>query len=282
MSMLNLSAVLGENTDTYQDIIRDANIMLSDESLTTPIRHVLDLFIRTGNVLKVTLFRFNQALKRGELEKYCNDHALIVREVENANFFDIQAVTAAVPFGMKGDYKTAIDVLNTALTDLGMVDVLDAAVTAFRRVVHRTANNEDVSQDIATLKETLSLKDKTFKENFAKVHAIFTSFSQPNAQFRTKFASMADFKDCRIAELETEKHLFTVDKVDSLYKELVLLAQDIVSVKETVVAQDVRNQLAESAMSIARMLDFFGECCQNIMAVSHNLVINIGTIYNEI
>lgn len=281
MSIIKLPESLGGNPDSYAKIVSDCRAIQSDESLKTGLCNVTDLFIRTGNVLKVTLTRFNQSVKRGELEKYCNDHATLVHSIEGLNYFDIRNMTVDIPMGMATPYPQTVKNLSEAFGLLKIEDTLAGMLKEFKHVREQVLNQEDASQAVHVL-HGLTAALETPLANATKLrNASFDSRTHAFT-FGKSFASMEEFRRTRINCIETEKHLYHMDRIDELYTDISGVVSDITVVRDVHVGKPVADMMSQSALVTAKALDLYGTCSLDLMAVSHNMTIVLNKLYQVV
>ena len=281
MSIINLPDSLGGSPDSFEKIVASCQAIQSDESLKTGLCNIADLFIRTGPVLKVTRTRFNQSTKRGELEKYCNDHATIVQSIEGLNYFDLRNMTVDSPMGMATPYPTTVKNLSDAFGMLKIEDTLTGMLTEFKHVREQVLNKEDAGQAVNVLHALTASAEGPLANATKLRNASFDSRSH-TFTFGKSFSSMEDFRRTRINCIETEKYLYHMDRIDELYTAISGAVSDITTVRDVHVGKPVADMMSQSALVTAKMLDLYGTCSLDLMAVAHNMTIVLNKLYQVV
>ena len=280
---LNIATMLGESTDSFEKIMASSrNIHSSQESFNTSLRNVLDLFIRTGNVLKDTVTRWNRSLKRSEMEKYSNDHTLILKAIDRLPYDKVKDVDVDIPFGMQGRYIDAIKALRQIFKDLEPASMMDITFNEFKQIRADALAGDNISEKVEDLKSTLSVKDTVVNNGTETLNKIFTTSDRSDKKFSAVFSTMGEFKDCRSECIETEIYLQQADRLHKRADDLSAAVTDITALRDKEIPKEMSDSLSDSAYKMARILDMYGNCCLNLMSISHNLTLVCNTLYQVV
>ena len=279
---LHVADTLGYDTDNFPAIINAAStIAASDEGFVASLRNVLDLFIRSGKVLKTSIFRMNRSIKVSEMEKYVNDHTLVVKSVENLNYFDVQDIGVDKPYGMKQKYITVIDTLNQILHDLDAEAMMNIAIKSFTKIREQYLRDEDITKESSELYTTLNVKRGMLDKAAKDLKALFVQGDQ-GAKFKDMFGSMEEFRAVKTKTIEAEQYLNSAKVLSERADVLVGTLGDITALKDSKLSTSLKTQLAESALLMARICDTYGTCATHVMAVAHNLTLVYNALYAKV
>ena len=280
---LNIANMLGESTDSFERIMQSAQgIHSSGESFNTSLRNVLDLFIRTGNVLKDTITRWNRALKRSEMEKYSNDHMLILKAIDRLPFDKAKDLDIDIPFGMHGKYIDAIALLAQTFKDIEAPSMLDITFNEFKGIRANALAGENVAEKVEDLKATLGVKDEVVTKATESLNKVFTTQKRDSAKFSSAFSSMGEFKDARYNCINAEMYLQQADRLYKRAGDLSAAVTDITALRDKEISKELSDSLSDSAFKMAKILDLYGNCSLNLMAISHNLTLVCNALYQVV
>jgi len=279
---LHVADTLGIDRDSYADVIAAAEaISVSNESIASSFKNVLDLFIRTGNIFKTSIFRMRNSIKVSELEKYVNDHTLIVKSADNLNYFDVQDLPADIPFGMKGKYLPNVEMLHDILKSLDAVAMINVALKSFTKIREQYLRNEDITAEVNNLYDTLNVKRGMLDKAAKDIDAVFTKTNR-TAKFKDVFGSMDEFRSTKTKTIEAEQYLENAKELSDRCQQLCGTITDITALKDAQMSTGVKHQMAESAMLVARICDTYGTCSLHLMSISHNLTLIYNTLYTVV
>ena len=279
---IHVADTLGYDTDNFAAIISDAKrIAASDEGFVTSLRNVLDLFIRSGNTLKNSIFRMNRSLKVGEMEKYINDHTLIVKSIEKLNYFDIKEVGVDRPYGMKGKYTEAIGLINQIFRDLDAPAMMEVAIKSFTKIREQYLRKEDISKEVDELYSTLNVKRSMLDQAAKDINATFTQ-GNSGTKFKDLFGSMEELSTSKTMTIEAEKYLESAKGLSERSTVLVGTISDITAFSDSTLPSGLKTQMAESALLMARICDTYGTCATHLMSMAHNLTLVYNTLYTKV
>lgn len=278
MSIIQLPTDMTGPKDSFENIVTSCEALQANEDLKTAMANVTDLFVRTANVLRVNLTRFFQSVKRGELEKYCNDHGTVVRAIESLNYFNVKDTAIDSPLGMATPYPKTVENLSEALDGMKIETFLDNALKSAKRIRQKLLNKEDAGKDINDLYTLAAAMKNSLGQSESKRNASFDA-KDHSYTFGKSFSSMEEFRRTRIATIDTEKYLYRIDRINQLCGTISGVFSDISDVRNPDISKPAADHLAEAALVTAKVLDLYGNCCLDLMAVSHNMTIVINKLY---
>lgn len=255
-----------------------AKIEYSNEAQT--LLTVLDYFGRIFNTLTTSITKFTKSVKRGELKKYCDDHAATVHKIESLNIdSEIFQVDIDVPTGMTTSYKDAAIFLNTLFNDLDLRSLLTNIKSTLKQFCSNVHRNHDVTVQVGAFAAAMNGKKSFVARMAAEMEKRFSGKgSAPTRPFTKEFKSVGELRSTKDAILQVERYLESVASISKLTDDITAIISDIESNKDATVISSVASSLSDSAETLAKTIDLFGMGILNLMSLSHNYTL----IYNKL
>ena len=253
-----------------------AELEVSNESA---VLRIIDFFERIFNSLKTSLTKFYKSVKRGELQKYVEDHAATVSEIDKLNI-DNPAfnIDIDIPSGMNTTHAQAIKFLTDVFSRLDLKATLTSIKNTLTQFNISLQRSQDVTVQVGSFAAIMNSKKTYIEQSIQKMKDLFTGSERTSKAFRSEFKSVGDFVLVKRQIIEAEQYLDQVSSVSKLTDELTAIISDIESKKDMTVIASAAQSLSESAHTLAKAIDLFGMSVMNLMSLSHNYTL----IYNKI
>ena len=234
-----------------------------------------------GNLLKM-----GKSLKRSELSEFITTNTLKTSVVDKLPYDKCIGTDVDVPANMKGTYKTAAAALIQVYTKLNAINNGKLVDTAFREALNSINTNDP------KLGKQVESTNQIVKRLISTAHpAIDMALSQFEGKFDVKrpfhkvFLTTQEWVDTRKMLLECESRLQDVkpmtEIISSMEGTLKSIAQAAELNETQVTAQDLRN-MGETAKNIALVFDAYGMATTRQMALEHNYILCLNTLYDTV
>jgi hypothetical protein len=242
--------------------------------------------MRIGNTFKTNIFKFYKDFKRSEIRYYSESNVLKVKQVEGLNYTTIMNENVPVVTGMIASYKQAVDYLNSVYTAASIRDYAETLYKELLDIRRQMTRGEDAyKKGFNKTAITVNMKTDLLRRAVANQVRIFTDKQTPvQAQFKSAFGSMQNFKEVRIKLIDMEKYLGDTAALVEMVDNIDNLLGDITSylTEDSEVDRQFVSQLSNTVRFLATGFDVYGQTAMRQMALEHNLILCYEQLYKNI
>lgn len=258
--------------------IDNAQLYQSNESLTTAILGVVDIFSRIIFTFKTNTTRFTKKLKRSEIRFYYESHITTCKLVENTNYAIVMDDVVPVPRNFNTTYLEAVNYLNNAWKLLNLKTESKKINEFLQKLLVNVARNETSSMGyIVTEASVLNNTIKTIHNNDTQWFSKYWN-NPKNSNgivFKNVFKSMNDFKETRIGMYKNEVYLLDahhmLETINETENNLSSLVKMIDNTK--VFSPDTLKKLATYVYHAGKAYELYGTWCTYEEMLEHNYIL---------
>lgn len=256
--------------------------MESFESMVASFSRACDVFLGFLGTFKTNITKFMDPIKRAELQKYCDDHPLMVRQVEAQPYERWKRCNVNNPTGMHGTFMSAFNTVRDIYTTLAIKEFIESFEQKLDDVEVRMSVSKDLDPKALTdYTPMLSAQAKALEPKIKKLYSTFTEQRTPEmVRFSTCYESIETFKSVRTELLDAKPWLVTamnlsevVDKLDTRVSRIVAYVSD-----GQHASKDTIESFGACLNHIATGLDLYGVCVARQLTLEHNHCRNLNIL----
>jgi hypothetical protein len=232
------------------------------------------------------LTRFTKSLKRSELHEFYASNTMKTRVVDKLPYEKLVEVMVDCPSNMKDTYKKAVDSLIAVYMKLNAVNTGKLVLISFREIMN-SLNSGDAKLP-AQADTTANLVEGIVKTAKPAIDLCMGQFSGPKMTkipFDRAFLTIEEWVEVRNTLIANEYRLQDVNGITKSIDEMEKLLKSITSVIDVdnppVTAKDINN-ISTVAKDIALIYDAYGMAATRQMALEHNYVLCVNTLYAKV
>lgn len=247
---------------------------------------VADTFVGVIKTLGVNFTRFNQALKRSELNEFIASNKIKVAIVEGIPLEKVAALQMDIPAHMNTTFKQAIDTITTIHVALDALNrsqrSKDAIVEVFKSITNKDGNvakvidafASDTQNGMANVKQLVIKCQKEFNDTMTAKKIYTAVYKDPEEFVRCKEALLA------IEDKLKEVHEMRKN-IESIEQQLRGISKAVEASEETLISQASLVKFGEALKAMALIFDSVQMAATRQLTLEHNTVLNYNTIYTK-
>lgn len=245
---------------------------------------VADTFIGVIKTLGVNFTRFNQALKRSELNEFVASNKFKVSAVESIPLEKVANLQMDVPAHMKTTFKQAIDTVTNVHVALDALNrsrrSKDAIIEVFKAV---TNNNSDVGKMIDSFSaDTQSVMTKV-RQLILQCQKEFNDEMTAKKVYTAVYKDPVEFTQCKVSLLAIEDKLKEIhemrENIETIEQQLRGISKAVESAEGGLISQTSLIKFGEALKAMALIFDSVQMVATRQLTLEHNTVLNYNTIY---
>lgn len=247
---------------------------------------VADAFTGVLQTFKTNVLKFPKGLKRSELREFIDSNMLKVKTVNGFTFDKCMKIQMVAPAGMAGSYVEASTSVLDVYNKLGALNIARLADTTFTNI-YKSLSREDGNAG-KIVNSAAGMVDRTVKSAGPTITACQKEFAGDkvaNFEFAKCFKTMEEFRMTQSSLLDMESRLQEVKELDTLVTHMEDTLKSICSIitaNEEVMSKPDVMALGNIAKGVALIFEAESMAATRQLALEHNLVLNINTLYNKV
>jgi len=232
------------------------------------------------------LSRFSKSLKRSELHEFYASNTLKTRTVDKLPYEKLVDVMVDCPANMKDTYKKAVDSLVSVYGRLNAVNAGQIVLVSLREILNSI--NVGDSKLPKQAEATSDMVESIVKSAKPAIDICMGQFGGPKMNkipFDRAFLTIDEWVEVRNTLIANEYRLQAVNGITKNIDEMEQLLKSITSAVDVdnppVTAKDIHN-ISTVAKDIALIYDAYGMAATRQMALEHNYVLCVNTLYNKV
>lgn len=250
---------------------------------------IIDTMIGVATTLGTNLTKITKTVKRSELHEFMNSNRTKVMVVDNIPYSKLVGFGVEIPANLQGTYKDAIASIAQIYIRLNALSVAKIGCESFTKIFTDMTNGSTaVTADIASVSKIMTGVMNAAKPAIQACQDHFSGKFQQKANFDDVFMTKEEWAACakdmldlepRLQEAKTIRDL--VERMESTLKGICTFAEgkDITALG---VKQDALTQFGEAVKNISLIMDGYNLAVTRHLALEHNYVIMINTIYYNV
>lgn len=247
---------------------------------------VADTFVGIIKTLGVNFTRFNQALKRSELNEFVASNKIKVSVVEGIPLEKVANLQMDIPAHMNTTFKQAIDTITNIHVALDAFNrsqrSKDAIIEVFKAITNKDGNvNKTIdafaldTQAVMTKVKQLVLKcQKEFNDNMTAKKVYTAVYKDPQ-----------EFVQCKLSLLAIEDKLKEVHEmrknIEDIEQQLRGISKAVEASEGTLISQASLVKFGEALKAMALIFDSVQMAATRQLTLEHNTILNYNTIYTK-
>lgn len=232
----------------------------------------------TTNVTKVT-----KSIKRSELHEFVDSNRVKVAVVDKIPFSKLVGFQIDIPANLHGTYKDAIKNIAQLYIRLNALSIAKMNSSSLTKIYTSLTNGDATT--VGIIREMFKLMDQSMKSVSPAVAECQKNFSgkfQEKAKFEDVFASKEEWAECQKLMLDLEPRLQEVRTVRELTEQMEATLKNICTFmtdNPDKLSQQDLTMFGETVKRLALAMDGFNLAVTRHLALEHNYVIMINSIY---
>lgn len=247
---------------------------------------VADAFTGILNTFKTNVLKFPKGLKRSELREFIESNLLKVKTVNGMTFDKVMKIKMVAPAGMAGTYSEASSSILDVYNKLGAFNIAKLSDTTFTNV-YKSLSREDgnAGKIVGSAAGMIDRTVKAASPTISKCQKEFAGDKVADFDFVKCFKTMEEFRVVQSSLLDMEPRLQEVKKLDELVtrmEETLKSICAIISANDAIMAKADVMALGNMAKGVALIFEAESMAATRQLALEHNLVLNINTLYTKV
>lgn len=282
----NTSAVLAHemihaDLDRLDGLLKNYQVSEGSTESFRILTNIVDAFTRViFNITRTVLGTFKN-FKRSELQTYHDSHKVALARLFNATVFDFGDLKIATPNGMKTDYITAVNALESLYGTLDITTTLSGLLDYVRQYDKLTVDQYD-TMTYMTKKLTASISKVTKQSVENTLRDIFTQ-GPDKPQYSTAKDVIASLDDLKMLDEKILKYnqIFTyaaqnastLAEIESRVDKLIGSVSNL-----KLISPSYLRELQNLLYVAAEQVDMYGVILHEQQRIEHNFVLALHTI----
>lgn len=286
----NIDHILGYLTQAEMDAGTEG---LNSNFLTKMFVGIVDTFLAMGNTFITKFTQFGKDLKRSEIKEYVQSNKLKVAAahaaLKRAEPQTLNNLQVDAPSQMKAALTDAYAAIVEIYSALKLIPYAEHCLAELESIASQMENT-DVTQAVKKFATNVINAHKPIVPLVAKCQTMFSGDRfQTKYKFGAVYKNAADFEKCT-NELyagasylqDVAKITKLVDKFETSLKNMTTIVETCNENGKTVIDANTIKNFGEAIKKIAFFFDTYAMASTRQMAIEHNHVLNINTVYQTV
>lgn len=293
----NLS--IDKKEDTIQSLLAELEIyrsMLGDGTgmeglaggMPKIIVGIIDVFLRIGNTFKTNIAKFHKKLKRSEIRYFTESNRMKVSKVEDTPYARFVKLQVDKPTGMSCTFKDAI----TNIEEIYKLADAHGTILPFMKTLESVesmldSNNNTINNTLSGLVRQADMKSKLLATAIKENRKLLDDKrSKTMYEFNQAYANMPEFVLVRSKLTDMEEQLSDTIKISDTLTSSDSQLTSLITYLEDNDNKLITRQLVDNILKVVTIvgnnIDTHGRTAMQQMALEHNHILNINSMYKKI
>ena len=250
---------------------------------------IVDTMIGVATTLGTNLTKITKSLKRSELHEFINSNHTKVNIVGNIPYSKLVGFNVEIPANLQGTYKDSIASIAQIYIRLNALSVAKMGCDSFTKIFTDLTNGSSkTEEDIGSLAKIMNGVITAAKPAIQTCQNHFSGKFQQKAKFDDLFMTMEEWSACAKDMLDLEPRLQeakvirdAVERMENILKAICKFLEDHADLQGSATKEGIV-KFGEAVKNISLVMDGYNLAVTRHLALEHNYVIMINTIYYNV